>query len=441
MYVFTTLQTVFSAGLPGIFAYFIPRLSSAQGKTLVNRFTLVLGLLGASFSIVLYFSSTFIAQILNNPELSTGLKIFSLVPLFTLPVMGVEGIYTALRKTKSLSIYLIICKLFNFIAVVVPVFLLKGSYKTAIIGWTVASFLIFIFTLWMKNRPYVTIKPELVPNMYKMVFNYSMPLMGASIVALFLHSANQFFISRYYGTVVFAEFSNGFIPVPFVGMIAGSVRSVLMPLFSKANFDGNMEQINITYKNAVSKMSIILLPLIFFCMFFARDIMIFIYGSQYAVSKTYFQISLCKDICDILPYIAIMLAFGKPKVYFYMHLSAALFIWIVDAFIVHFHLHPVYIAVASSATQILMVSFVYFYFNYFLKLKLIKLVIQKALIISIHSSVLLTVIYMIRNVYLNNIDYKLSLIICGFMFCAILIATGKILKIHYLESISNLIKK
>ena len=440
MYVYATLQTVFVVGLPGIFSYFIPRLSNAQGKTLVNKFTLILVFLGAVFSMVLYFGSTVIAQILKNPELETALKIFALVPLFTLPTLGVEGIYTALRKTKYIAFYQIISKTFNLLCVLAPVLLLGGSYKTALTGWTFAAFLIFLIALWMKRHPYVKIKSELIPNMYKMVFNYSTPLLGASIVGIFLHSANQFFISRYYGTVIFAEFSNGFIAIPFVSMIAGSVKGVLTPLFSKATFEGNIQEIFSTYKNAVLKVANILFPILFFCMFFAKDIMRFLWGSQYEVSAIYFQISIVKDICEVLPYIAILLAFGKSKIYFYLHITAALLIWVADFIIVTNQLHPVFIAAASSVLQVLIACAVYLYFNYALKLKLIQPIIKHLLIVTIHISTILIIITLLRSAYPHDLSGIVSLIVCGIVFYVLLIVSGNFIKINYLESLSIFLK-
>jgi len=439
MYVYATLQTIFVAGLSGIFSYFLPRLSIGQGKSLVNKFTLVLGLLGASFSLVLYFGSPIIAKILNNDELISGLKIFALVPLFTLPTLGVECIYTALRKTSDIAFYQIVCKLLNLICVVVPVLVLQGSYKTAITGWTISAFFILLFTVWMKNRPYLKIKSELIPNMYKMVFSYSTPLMLANIVGLFLHSANQFFISRYYGTAVFAEFSNGYIPVPFIGMIAGSVKNVLGPLFSKAHFEGNMKDIMQIYKNAVLKVAEIVFPILVFCIFFAKDIMISLYGSQYAVSKIYFQVSILKDFCEVVPYVFILLAFGKSIIYFYIHIIAAIFIWTIHAIISYYHLHPVYIAIASSSSLILMSGFVYWYCNQVLHLKLIQPIIQHLLKVIIHASIILGAIYLFSDIFLSEQNSIMRIVLCLSMFYPILIETGKMVNINYIASLSNII--
>ncbi len=93
LYVYTSLQSLFIMGLPSVFAYFIPRIKTEQQKALINRLTLYFLLIGLCFSVVLYLCSDWIGELLNNPELGVGLKLFSPFPLFTLPAMGVEGIY------------------------------------------------------------------------------------------------------------------------------------------------------------------------------------------------------------------------------------------------------------------------------------------------------------------------------------------------------------
>ena len=105
LYVYNTMHMVFTVGLPGAFAYFIPRMNPSQQKSLINGLNRLFLLLGLVFSICIFALSGPISRLLNNPELATGLKLFSPFPLFTLPTMGVEGIYTALKKTGSGKLY------------------------------------------------------------------------------------------------------------------------------------------------------------------------------------------------------------------------------------------------------------------------------------------------------------------------------------------------
>src|SRR5690606_28206859 len=102
---------------------------------------------------------------------------------------------------------------------------------------------------------------------------------------MFLHSANQFFISRYFGRETFADFSNGFVPLPLIGVVAGSVKSVLLPVFAKASSEDNLNSALPAYNNAVIQSVLILYPILLFCMFFSQDFVVFVYGAQYASSS------------------------------------------------------------------------------------------------------------------------------------------------------------
>ena len=61
LYVYSSLQALFTMGLPSVFAYFIPRLNTGQQKLLINRLTLMFLGLGAIFSLALFFGADLIA--------------------------------------------------------------------------------------------------------------------------------------------------------------------------------------------------------------------------------------------------------------------------------------------------------------------------------------------------------------------------------------------
>ena len=279
LFVYGTLQTIFTIGLPSVFSNTSYQdIAMKKVSTLFQKINFIFITLGVIVSAVLYLSSGFISNILNNSELERGLQIFSIFPLFTLPALGVEGLYTALKKTKYIAIYTTISRLLMLLCIVIPVIYYEASYEVAVIGWGVASFFIFIYAMFMKNRPYVNVSKQPIENFYSTVFNYSIPLMLASLVGFVIASSNQFFISRYYGTKVFAEFSNGFISLPIIAMVGGSVKKVLLPVFSKAQHENKLTKALLSYKTAVLKSIVLVFPLILFCFVFARDIIVFVYG-------------------------------------------------------------------------------------------------------------------------------------------------------------------
>lgn len=79
----------------------------------------------------------------RNPDLQKGLRIFSVVPVLMFPVIGIEGVYSTLRKTHIIAIYTTISVLLMLLLITLPVLLLRGTYITALFGWIFASMITF----------------------------------------------------------------------------------------------------------------------------------------------------------------------------------------------------------------------------------------------------------------------------------------------------------
>lgn len=443
LYVYFTLQTIFTFGLPSVFSYFIPRYSYEEGKYFLNKINKIFVLLGLLFSIALYVSSDFIAQILKNAELAIGLKVFSVFPLFTLPALGVEGLYTALKKTKYIAIYNTISKLLMLACIIIPVVYLKGDYKTAIIGWGVASFIIFLYAMYMKSKPYFKVSSQPIVKFYSTVFNYSLPLMAASLVGFFIASSNQFFISRYYGTERFAEFSNGFISLPMIGMVTGSIKAVLLPVFSKAQKENNLLSALKSYENAVLKSVILIYPLILFCIAFATDIVVFVYGDLYKDSAPYFRVSLIRDIFDVLPYLAVLLATGHPKIYYKGHLVMALVLLSFSFLFAKLSFPPITIVSLFVCLDIMLRVYFLFFIYKREQMNLIPFnLIKKIIVIFAHISIVVAATFILAKLILPpNLPLIIKLTINLAFFYAVILMSQRIVRFSYLSPILDLIKR
>jgi O-antigen/teichoic acid export membrane protein len=443
LYVYVTLQTIFTIGLPSVFSYFIPRYSIEKGKFFVNKINRVFIVLGIVFSVVLYLLSDYIAYLLKNDELSTGLKIFSLFPLFTFPSLGVEGLYVALKRTREIAVYNIINRLLMLVCIVYPVVFLDGGYKEALIGWGLASFLVFLYAMYMKSKPYFTVAKQKIDNFYSIVFNYSVPLMAASLVGFFIESSNQFFISRYYGVEEFAEYSNGYISLPLIAMIGGSVKAVLLPLFSKAQHENKMNDALRSYDSAVLKSITLAFPLILFSMVFATDIVQFVYGDLYKSSGIYFRASLIRDLFKVLPYLAILLATGYSRIYFTSHLLSAVFLYLFSYIFVQFSFKPITIVYLFIFIEIVRHIYLLVFIKKNEKITLVPLkLLKKIFLILIHVLTILFVLSYIQkllNPFQLLIIFKLAIGIV--LFYLLLFVTQGIVSFNYFSPILDLINK
>ena len=123
---------------------------------------------------------------------------------------------------------------------------------------------------------------------------------------ILFNSVNQFYISRYYGTAEFADYSNGFITLPFVPIIIAPIRALLTPAFSKASKDGYYGDAFDLLYSGMQQVAILILPLIIFSFYFSKDIMVFLYGQSYAVSSDYFRIFLIFNVAEIFMFSGII---------------------------------------------------------------------------------------------------------------------------------------
>ncbi len=446
LYVYSTLLLIFTAGLPTVFAYFLPRYSLEQGKEIVGKITRVLFLLGAVFSFFLFVFSGVIADLLKNPELSTGLKVFAPIPMMLLPTLGIEGIFSTYKKTFYIAVYNTLSRLLMLLFIVLPVIILKGTYIYAIYGWLVVSLISLILALFFKKIPFKGIQTEKSNLTYREVFSYSLPLVAASLWGIAIKSADQFYISRFFGTEVFAEFSNGFIDIPFVGMVTGATSTVLLPLFSKIIYDlqdkSKIHDILFLWRSALKKSAIIIYPIVVFFAFNAKSIVVLLYSEVYINSVIYFQIAMLLNLFNIIVFAPLLFSLGETRFYSKMHMYFAAAAWGVGYLIVLVFNSPVALAVFSISMAALRVIIALKFVSVLLKVKFIVLFPAKDFgILIVHSLISITLIKLIF-IYLNlPINEIVSLILTFASFSIVLLFTARIFKIDYLSVVKPLIKR
>lgn len=349
MYVYNTLLTIFTLGLPKAYAYFLPKYAEEYSRDIISKVTKIFYILGGVFSIFLLCCATPIARVMGNPDLKLALIVFSPTPFLLLPTMGLDAIYASFRKTKYLAFYTIATRILTIFCTVLPVLLFSGNYIYAIIGFDVASLITFFLALYFKSWPIKNVVHKGSDLTYKEVFKFSFPLLYASLWGMIIASSNQFFISRYYGNETFAEFSNGFMELPFVGMILGSISAVLLPAFSGMDKgDGMSKETLSVWTSALLKSAKLIFPMLIFSVFFARPIMMCMYGDMYAQSSAYFVIKNLGGLLYIIPFYPIILAIGKTSVYAKVHMIVAIVIVIAEYIVCKTCDSAIYIAITSE---------------------------------------------------------------------------------------------
>lgn len=315
LYVYNSLLLIFALSLPQAFGYFLPRVPKEEGRSVVNKITNILILSGTAFAVLLYFGAPAIASFLKNDNLDNAIRLFSLVPLFLLPTMGLESIYATYKQTQIVAIYTVSTRAVLLICVVTPVLIFHQGYTGVLAGFLLASLFNFILALYLKNRPFRGLKHKPASCSYKDIFRFCLPLLFAVLWGMIIKSSDQFFISHYFGTIVFAEFSNGSMELPFVGIIVSACSTVLYPLFSKYENEGKCTKSEILplWNSVFRKTALIVYPMVIFSWFYATEIMTLFYGEQYAESGIFFRIKLIANFFSIIAFSPLLIAIGKLR--------------------------------------------------------------------------------------------------------------------------------
>ena len=443
MYVYSTLITALTLGLPKAFSYYLPRVDTSQARSLIKKITNIFFVLGAVFSTFLFVCADPIADFMNNQDLKDAIRVFSPVPLMMLPTMGLEGILSTFRKNKFMTLYTVVTRLFMLVCVTTPIIFFNGGYIEAIWGFVISSFISFAFALYLKYMPVRNSGNEKCEITYNQIFKFSLPLLYASLWGILIASADQFFISRYFGNEVFAEFSNGAIELPFVGMIIGACATVLSPIFSRLSSEqvDPRKEIFPLWKSVFEKSAKLIYPLVIYCIIFADVIMIVLYGEQYENSATYFRIKSIVDFFKVIVYAPLIINIGKVKYYANVHMYGAIILVALEYLCVITISNPYAIVVISVICQLGRIFCMLIFVSKFFRIKLYQLFPINLIIKILIPSVIILLIEHYLLVNLLNISNIVILFISFGIYMIIFYILSIILKIDYKSLIKPLLSK
>jgi O-antigen/teichoic acid export membrane protein len=140
---------------------------------------------------------------------------------------------------------------------------------------------------------------------------FSIPLGLASLLGTVSRSLDQVMVAAFCSTAMFAVYVNGAMEIPLIGMITGSVTSVLIVDYARFHKEGRLDEIVALIHRAMIKCALILIPVMAFLLCTAPELMRILFGKPYEESATYFRIYLLLLPVRTLTFGAILTATGN----------------------------------------------------------------------------------------------------------------------------------
>ena len=443
MYVYNTLLTIFTLGLPRAFSFFLPRVELAQSKSLISKITNIFFVLGGVFSLLLFVFAPQIAMFLKNPDLTKALRIFAIVPFLLLPTMGLDGILASFKQSKFIALYHVSTNIFKLLCVALPVIIWDLGYEQALVGFVISSFITFLLAFYLKYYPVRHQPKEKCPITIKEIFRFSIPLLTASLWGIIIKSADQFFISRYFGNEIFADFSNGSMELPFVGMITGACATVLSPVFSRMSHEkvDPKKEIYPLWMSVFEKTAKLIYPLVIYCMVFADVVMVVLFGQKYATSDDYFRIKLITNFFTLIAYGPLIINIGKVKYYSNVHMITAFVVVGLEFLSVKTIHSPYAISWISMLCHVGKIFAMLFLVTRFFGIKLYQLFPIKLILKILVPSALFLMLERWILMDLCHINSLVVLIVSALVYVLVYFGYSLIMKMDYVGLIKPLINK
>lgn len=351
LYVYNTLLVLFSLGLPSCYSYFLARVGREEGRSVVTKLTVMCAVMGCVFSLALYLSADHIALLLGNEELGRGLRLFSVVPLAMMPVAGVEGVLIACKRAGWLAVYVCLSRSVTLMCVVGVAWVCDGDPMAVTAAFAAASVASAVVGLWLSYRPFRGVEPVGSSLTYGDFLRFALPVFYAGIYGFVISSSSQFFVSRYFGAVDFAVFSNGFREMPLAVIVMSAVGSVLLPELSRLALTDRDECIGV-WCRSVYKAASVVWPVAVFCIVFAPEIMVTLFGESYRCGSVLFRLASLICFVRVIPFSPLMVAIGLVKDFARAHLFTAVALVSLDILVVKFFPSLTAVAVVSVLTTV-----------------------------------------------------------------------------------------
>ena len=238
--------------------------------------------LGIGFVALFYFSSGLFAEIFNMPGLSGLLKILSPVFPFALVGGALLGLLNGLREMKKYAAATIIQ---SFLMVVITVALIYYGFGVAgaVIGVVLASVGYCLFLIWT-TRKYFGITFSNYSQTTKKLLKFGAQIFGANAINMINYQADTLLIGYFLTATDVGHYAVAVGLSRFFWIVPQAVQTITYPATSEYWAKNNHSALQTMIDKSMKYTACILLPIGLAVGFFAKEIIMMIFGEGFVYS-------------------------------------------------------------------------------------------------------------------------------------------------------------
>lgn len=314
----TAAVGIMTFGLPTSIYYFYHQVVAEKLPALIAQTTILLSLAGLLALAGIWIGADYFAATLNNPSVGMLIRIYACSLLF---LIGSEHcLHFMISENKyGLAVTFEVAETFvRVITLLIPIWMGFGLFGLiiGIVSYSVLRF--FVRNIYLIAGSGLNFSGWRKHAFVHEQVRYSLPIAMVSLSGLLGSVINRGMLATSFTPSSFAIYAVGALEIPLDVIFQASVANVLRASLPPLVRDGNLEEVVRIMREAVRKLSMIVLPSFIFLLGHAYQFITLLFTSNYAESVPVFKIYLWLVPLHMLVLSPIPQAFGKPKLNFYI---------------------------------------------------------------------------------------------------------------------------
>lgn len=306
------LAPLLSLGIPNALYYLLPRGNSDQRGLIIDALFL-LSLVALAYALFLLFGGArLVADWFDNPALKVSLLWLAVYPLLMIPVLTVPTLLVLTEQVRALAIYNMALGLCTALAAMAAVLATSAPDLPILARIGVAALALPIGIMLMFRAQQGAIRWPSAGTMAH-ILRYSLPLGLAFMFGSLTLQTHAMIVAALCTPEEFAVYINGAIEIPIIGIVVGSLTTILFAEMSNACAAGDMDKALSYFRSAAVQSACILFPTMVYFAIAAQPFITLLYSDAYRDSVTPFLLYLLVLPPRIVIYGAAMMALGMSR--------------------------------------------------------------------------------------------------------------------------------
>lgn len=307
LFIIINFSLSLTSGLPIGLSYFYGQYLKFKDRVgTYKRFFTTLFLLVISIFFLCYWLKGYLADRFENSFFEDYFILFSGLLVFRL-LNSIFVNFNLITSNIRFHFFVIAGTVFASLSLIFFAFLFHLNVPQVLLGLLIIEILkwaIFSKNIWK----YFKISGRIL--LTKNELKYVTPMTGVNLIIAITIYTDKLMISYMLDPQSYAEYQVGAFVIPFIGIITGSLVTVLIPMLSNYYALGKKIQIISTLKETTNKATILLLPILIYCIIVGPSLIVALYGQQYQFSGEIFQLYTTKYLLSVVAFSAVMGAIG-----------------------------------------------------------------------------------------------------------------------------------